>query len=321
MGRIFEKMDHPQLTEIVHGWKEGSFALHDKTVEVYGVAHHPDTLKVQEFRDKLESAIDRSSVVFLELVPVGIEASFEHFKAKAETLEVPISEQELRIIFEKITKDNPCLEFFKEILHIAAEEGKPVACSDPNMDVYAAMLLNKHFIGVEETKMFLLLASLGTIVTMKGFERLFRTEISKQHIGEAESRKYPSRRAFLKGATGVAVGAGLFGSLSITASVNEELKQQGRTDNPFGAALYSLYDYREVCAARGLERLSRNISGDDPIVVIYGHRHFSGIEYYATHSIERDLRSAVYTPFITQIKGDLKRYIFRDGQWVEEPPY
>ena len=91
LARMSEQPHNPDLTRHDDGrfyvtseqarsyWREAKLDIGGKTVEFYGVVHHPVTLEIPEFREKLESAIRRSSVVLLEWPPAQLELSVEEF--------------------------------------------------------------------------------------------------------------------------------------------------------------------------------------------------------------------------------------------------
>jgi hypothetical protein len=84
------------------------------------------------------------------------------------------------------------------------------------------------------------------------------------------------------------------------------------------ALAYELLNYRDVCAAVGIDLLTRTApTGTGPITVIYGRLHPRLIIAYLKHpAIERKAKLRLYFPFALLGDQALREYDFSDGQWA-----
>lgn len=314
--RLFRELDEVSPEYARKHWKEERFSLHGKDVEFYGVAHHPATLEIPEYREKLESAIERSTVVFLEGGPVSLGDSFESFQDMAHDFNVKLTDEDLRLLFDKVTQDNPFADFFKELHSIAAAEGKLIASSDPNRDVYSSLSLEKAGLRSEAIKFVILFSSMGIVMTQAVLHEIttFVRRVRERATDERQSGM--SRRAFLEKSVIASAGVGFLSAASIGATINEKFMDADRDENVLGRFLYTLLDYRDCCAADGLDRLSGQMQEQESITAVYGAKHLPGISYYVQHPRERGVKLAAYAPLFGKVAdGNLTLYSFRDGVW------
>ncbi len=81
---------------------------------------------------------------------------------------------------------------------------------------------------------------------------------------------------------------------------------------------YELHNYRDVCAARGLDLLTRSApEGAGPIAVIYGRIHPRQIiAYLRRPAIEREVKLGLYFPFTVLADQAIREYELSGGAWI-----
>ncbi|MBI5222285.1 MAG: hypothetical protein HY980_02200 [Candidatus Magasanikbacteria bacterium] len=316
-----EKKDNQDPLGIKEFWQEGKFQINGTDVETYGVAHRPETLQVKECRDKIESAISRSSIVLLEGEPdvTDKKFSFQEISDLAKFLGLEIPEQKLKSDYRRIVDKNPYADFFKQIQIIAADHQVRIASADPAGDSYKALLLQKCDLDVQEIKqLIMLLSTVGCLGSMGLDKILSFFDKNQSHVDVKQTPPATStRRKFLKSIAGISGLAAFSGFFSSSASALRSLSgplKGSRAENPIGFALYDLMDFRDVVVAEGLDVLSKKINGQGPIVVIYGSAHIGGIQFYAEHPLERKAKLLTYGPFV--VKSDLGTRVYEfDTEW------
>ncbi|MDP3957729.1 MAG: hypothetical protein Q8Q10_04480 [bacterium] len=311
--RILQEFEKPDPNIIRESWKVETIDLHGKPVEIIGVAHHTDTLKVPEFREKLESAIAGASLVVLEGAPTTYKKyPVAAIKALLNSYYPEISDEDSELIYHKVIDDNPAGKFFEELQAIAARHQKDIATVDPNEDIYKGIILNAQNRLSEENKAGMVLASLVALVGLEAARR-FMFVVDRYRQVKIVSGENPviSRRTFLKGMLG---GMTLAGATAVSSVASFTGLVKDRKENPLGFALYNLTDYRDASVAEAIDRLSREDRGPGPIEVIYGRHHHGGIRHYLESPIERKARLLAYAPFEDSPEDSIKLFSY-DGEW------
>ena len=298
-------------------WREAKLDIGGKTVEFYGVVHHPVTLEIPEFREKLESAIRRSSVVLLEWPPAQLELSVEEFLAIAHDMNAHASEEELRTEFEIKVQGNPFIQFFHELASVAAKEGKDVAHADPIRGATSGLSLELAELKSDAIKMALFLSSMGIVVTSEMIQRIVGVPHDvRRRVNRAEEGGM-TRRSFLKKAAVVSAGIGAMTGASIAAGLNELYGDADRDENKFGLFLQSMMDYRDCSVADAMVKLSGELKEDETMAVVYGAAHLPGISHYLDHPTERAAKLLSYVPIFGRAsRSKPSRYTYRDGKWI-----
>lgn len=316
LARYFDQMDKVTPEAVRKGWQEEEMDIHGRTVEFYGVAHHPATLEIPEFRKKLESAIRRASVVFLEMAPVSFGESYEDFHALAMEHEISLSDDDLRMFFDRVVLDNPFADFYKEMLAIAATEGKDVAYVDPIRDIYSLVPLDAADADADAVKAISFLSSWGFLVARDKVLDFVQAAQRARERTTGVLERGMSRRTFLHKTAVGALGVGVVSGASVGATINQKYRGIGRDENVLGHFLYSLLDYRDCSIANGLEALAQQIEEKDRIAAIYGSAHLSGVSHYLEHPIERAAKLMGYAPTFGRVSDrHLVLYSFSDGVW------
>lgn len=297
--------------------------MNGKRIEIRGVAHDPDTLKVPEYKEGLESAIKHASLIVLESAPTTDKKyPIETIQKLMRVMHANISDQEIESVMHEMIDNNPHAKFFEQLQDVAAKYHKNIAIVDPIEDIHKALVLQHDEATIEQSKRTALLASLVTMLGAGMTRQIlsFIDSVRKDKKETVVSGEHPriSRRSFLKFAA--VAGVGLFAginALSIGASANQQsVRGKNREENPLGTMLYTLDDYREVAIAEALEKLSEQDLDAGPIEVIYGGLHVAGIRHYIEHPIERKMKLQAYKAFSGDLKDAVKVFSFTEnGGW------
>lgn len=206
---------------------------------------------------------------------------------------------------EPLNSADPTFVFYWLLLELAGVAGKRVAVVDPDVGAGVhALDWALAWVGVA--------AGASVLVDAAGY---------------LSRRRRVTRRALL--ATSIAaIGAYSLAerNLNVTPlrvlnalargpeSLIRELDEYGADD----ALAYELINYRDVCAAVGLDLLARSApAGDGPITVIYGRVHPRPIIAYLRHpSIEREAKLRLYLPYSVLGEQALREYELSGGQWA-----
>lgn len=275
-------------------WHQEKFKLNGKDVVVYGLAHIPETFSL--YRNEIEDAISKASIVVLE----GVKT--------ASGLNDPR-------LFSEYTYP----AFPGQMEWLAATHNKLVVTADPrnfslNKDTLALLSeLDKENTDIEKIKK--IISSSGPPISLAA------TAVAIIDYKKGIIKRPMTRRAFL-GVAAASAGASLTASLSELATLKDISPDRGRQDNPLGAFLYELMDYRNVVVAEGLNRLSKNkiVTNNGPIVVFYGDAHRTALKHYAESPTERSLKLKSYLSFNDISKPKLRifkadRIIDEQGRW------
>lgn len=299
------------LQEYRDAWQRDSFVLNGTKIEMFGIAHYPETLEVPEFKAELESAIENSSIVLYEIIPSQNKYSPKELAEARIAIEPSMKGAEgfFENYYDRTINRNPNFQFYDQLEAYAAKKKKPIAVSDPLEDVYKSILLEKCDASAQEAKYWTMLIS-ATLATGVGIASLL-----KKPADNFDWNKKISRRGFAKILAGSAASVALGSFLSQKASEkNKNAEQMGRAKNPFGFALYEINDFRDAAAAEGLERLSKKFQGDKPVSIIYGSKHISSIKQYALSPLERKAKLLAYGPYRQHSGVETKIYEF-DEKW------
>ncbi|MCK9212607.1 MAG: hypothetical protein M0P61_17385 [Ignavibacteriaceae bacterium] len=266
-----------------------NFRLNNKDFELYGVAHIPETMQL--YHKELESAIARAGIVVVEGGP-DVALLFSALE---------------NADMEKDIKDEirTYLSFYNQISELAGSHEKTVFNIDPveggEWEDDRGILAHEIDIQTLDIKSLISAGLPISLVVM-----VFRKKL--QEAAKKVVKKEISRRAFI-GGTVAALTLGSLGSLSLGADfLNRKTdKYAGRDENPLGAFLYNIEDYRDVVVSEGLEDLSKS-NVDGPIVVIYGRTHLSGLVRYALSPRERQTRRSIYKPYEKVLKPIMRKY-------------
>lgn len=311
-----EQLRRTSPEEIAEGWYQDECEINGVTIKLQGVAHHPDTLKIAEYKEAIEKSIAESSLVITEGAPiVSKKYTLEELNDLCAKLGLKISKQELQEYSDFVQFHNPYDEFFEQIQHIVALHKKDLATVDPNEDIYASLQLMMDENKLTSLKNKLTLASLATLLGTYGTQKFLSAldRFMKKKVVTGDNPVI-SRRTFLK-MMGVSAAATGLGGLSAVASLNESLGND-RTENQLAAVLYSFNDYREVVVAQAIEQLSKLLKRNTSIATIYGSRHVAGIKHYLEYPVERAARLVLYAPFTGDPNDIIKIYHF-ETKWEE----
>lgn len=319
MREYIYKIDHPSPEIVKQAWQVKKFQLNKRDIELVGVAHHPDTMKILEYKEKLELAIQNASLVILEGLPkVYNNYSKESIKQLVRSLDLmtDVSDEELDIFLDRNINNNPFLDFFGQLQRIAAKYNKCVAMVDPCENIYQDYLLKSENQRFERIKMITMVLSLAAMAGAVGVEAIYRVLPDKPGREKLATVKNPaiSRRTFLKIIGSAAIAAGTISNFSTNASTNQSLGQD-RNKNFTATALYNLYDYREAAVAEALDVFSKQNLGQGPIELVYGAFHVAGIKYYAEHPLERKAKLLAYAPFSKSPQEAIKVFSHESDGW------
>lgn len=296
--------------ELQKFWERGrdTFLVNGKTVEFYGLGHTIDTLRI--YRKEIEMAIEQASCVFSE----GAPTLYSENSPLQEYL-LPVDKKDIRDM----------TYFMNEIHKICQNKSRRVYTSDPIMSGRLADIAEKaQFWREDEVKeqtnrLQLILASITGILVGTSIED---QENEKMGQPALETRRGTTRRDFLKG---ILSGVTLLATNNSLGKILSLEREEGfdRLDY-LGFNVRSLRDYRDVCIAKGLDLLTKNIQSDDPIVAIYGAGHTAPVKFYLENPREREWRFQMYEFMRKKIPTALLGYeVDKDGNWeiTEESKY
>jgi len=298
---IFTHRNHSD-NEIEGGWSPDSFEVGGRRIVFMGVMHTPETLL--HFWNEINDSIDNADIVVLEAAPeasgmleneVLLDTIQKHYKENGHSL---TKEQIIEYL-----KDDPSVRFYHFIEMICAVKGKHIVVVDPESQ--GAKLFDLKKIGEVADIMKAIIGIGGTA----GFLASVAQDLIKKIRDSKEGKEGKTRRGFIKDLAELAGFIGITLSYSNYASLLEssedkpiagalDARKRGRVNNPIGALLYDVDDFRDVCISKGISKLvddERQIGKN--IAVIYGTAHESAVEYYSKVSTERDARFAMYAPY------------------------
>lgn len=313
----FEDVSSPERDAIRReAWAHGqdTFVVNGKTVEFFGLVHDGRTLDIYE--KELDMLIRESSCVLLEVSPLIYSE------------DSPIIKQYFLPHLDSTNPQNieavSTAKFFAGISALAEEHSKRVYISDPINTSYSqffeeggdpSLTPGKEADAVIEgdrRKLALIFAGLGVALPVS---RYFTGSGKKGTAKHPSKRDEPrsggmTRRKFLRATLYGAVLGGM--SCGIDGSLVRDIFSQNalyfdRTDTA-GVIVYSFRDYRDVCIAKGIEKLTKNIESNKPIVAIYGADHTKPVRYYLEHPKERELRYQLYMSLRHKIPTELLGY-------------
>ena len=314
--------------EVDSSWHQERFRLNGKEVEIFGVAHVPET--IERYGKELEDAVRRAALVVLELAPQATDV----FSDRTTSLYVELR----RNLGDDITareaarqlREEPFFKFYSAVEEIAATHGKEVAVADPVssaregvVNVYSRTLLREREKEVDRLKSFVAGAGLlgvcvpelPTLLRQRGKDERTTAappaveaedEASKTRKKRGAVPPMPAgmgRRRFLQTLAGGAAAAALSSS---AASILRMFGKGGRGVNPLGTALYDGNDYRDVTVAEGLTRITAHMRAAGPVVVIYGDNHRKPIRHYVESPIERTIKRKAYAPYKSVLSPRLR---------------
>ncbi len=310
-----EPLPSEEERELRSGWEKGrdTFVVNGKTVEFYGLSHTIDTMRL--YRKEIEDAIQGASCVFSEATPILYS---ENSPLQLDLLPLFLPEQ--REDIRRMTY------FFNEIHHICRDNSRRVYTSDPLMSGRLADIVEKRSslrefeVAREMDRLQVVLGSIAGILVGTDVEDPKDGKVDQPK--EQQKKRGLTRRDLLKGVlAGTAIS-------SMNGTLGKVLSSQGsdefdRTDI-LGFNVHSFRDYRDICIAKGLDLLTKNIQSDAPVVAIYGADHTAPVKYYLGHPKERELRFKMYESTREKVPTALLGYeIDENGTWkiTEELKY
>lgn len=270
--------------------------INDVDIWFLGVEHTPQFLIKHEraFRDLLQNSV----LIVPERFPAEQkEKDFDNFVQDKPGL--------------KGLLDDPQRKFFEIIALVAERKPGKVAVVDPSVigtSVLRGVLVGGGVIAAGE-----MIIDFVSYIKEKTWEN-----------------KKMTRREFLKRAGKTALkGAAAYSLLAtepfptglFTGPVQEALGVGDKSYETFGIddlLSYSGIDFRNVCIAEGLDKLTKSLSGkiNGPITVIYGRAHIQPvISYLKDHPQERELKKKTYTPLALLGDQAVRSYEFSNNGW------
>lgn len=259
------------------------FELNGSQVTIIGVSHVPNTFDAVP--DFWEQEIERSEAVLLEGAPVlekndheaAIAALIDYLRSAGS------SEREIEWVVQMQSHGQG---FFRRLDLLVQRKKRPVAIGDPrkgmskiaekmeSLDENVQLAKNISFFGGISLGAGIFI--LQAIRTMQGLKESTRREMFKLLGG-----------ALL---AGVGTAAGVSAKISSKAdSYGDVVRREGK--NALEPLLFQLEDFRDVCAGKTLEILTRKYK---KITVVYGKDHFRAIRQYAERSQEASAKLAAY---------------------------
>ena len=205
--------ENNELAEAEKFFSKENFVLNGREVEILGVVH--TRMTIMSMFEEIEAAVKRAGIVVVEMGP------------DIENIE--------RFLGDGLDDENRrFLGFFEYVSNLAGRQGKTVV----NADAYSGAQDEKFFEDVDSLaardQKVLIAKSLLAPAFLFGAASLVRDQVRKQF----------SRRKFLLGAAGLAVGT--VPALSLIGQNVGYTILAGREGNPLHPLLYDLMDYRNV---------------------------------------------------------------------------
>lgn len=287
-----------------------SFELNGRIVEFFGVSHSKETL--EKHYERLEESIKKAAIIVLEGAPAATgtysNETVEFLKALAAANGQELSTEAAADILQR----NEGLGFFHEMEKLAIKHDKPVATVDPMQSRSGP----ENYISFPQLRAKDQQVLAGKLAIMGvGTLGLIIPSILKMGEKKEEGKPRPGmgRRRFLQvlGGTAAAIAAG---SEAGAVSRENQSGEQSPKPNPLRTLLYDSFDYRDVIIAEGLDRITKELETEGPVVVIYGEGHRDPVRKYAKAPGERQMKKLAYRPYKSVAEPKLRVFRFHQKQ-------